>query len=178
MTKRDRDDLLVIARQREKLAKATADARAAEMRAEFERQLSAKYSFDQTETWRRAYQRAEAVVKQAQQEIAEESKKLGIPAQFAPELHISWYGRGENASKERRTELRALANARITAITKDFKHHIEARFVEIRERLITGSLESEEARTFLESMPKASDLMPLLSIEDVRRDTGLPPLLQ
>jgi hypothetical protein len=52
----------------------------------------------------------------ANRAIAGQCAKLGIPARFAPEIEMHWYSRGENASKERRAELRKMAMTRIAAI--------------------------------------------------------------
>ena len=41
-----------------------------------------------------------------------------IPARFAPNVAFSWRGRGENAIKQRRDELRKVAMTRIAAIEK------------------------------------------------------------
>jgi hypothetical protein len=176
MTRRDRDDLISVCRQREKLAKAGVDARAKQMRAEFERQLAAEYSFDGSEVWKKAYLVAEAAVQQASAKISAESKALGIPAEFAPSLNLHWFQRGENACKDRQQELRRMASARIEAIAKDAKLKIEADSVEIRTRLIAGSLESPEAQAFLESMPTPESLMPAdqLTIAAVRHAAKIP----
>jgi hypothetical protein len=52
ITKAERGDLLSVARLNVRVAKAQAGQRAAELMADFERQLASIYSFDQRETWR------------------------------------------------------------------------------------------------------------------------------
>jgi hypothetical protein len=169
MSRHERDDLVQLCRQREKLAKVAADARASEMRADFERQLAAKFSFDNDEVWRQSVEITRTQLDDANRVIAERSKELGIPAEFAPSLHMSWSPRGENGCKENRTELRKVADSRIEAMAKDAKLQIEAASVEVRTRLIAGSLESADARSFLESMPTAAELMPkCLTVSEVQ----------
>src|SRR5690349_13908217 len=105
MTASERESLVKLCRQREKLAKLAADARAAEMRADFEKQLATIYSYDDHAVWRCAHDAAADAVSEAQRLIEGSLKQLGIPKEFAPQLELRWYGRGENAAKERRAEL-------------------------------------------------------------------------
>jgi hypothetical protein len=172
MTRTERNDLAKLCRQRERLAKAAADARAAEMRADFQRKLAAVFSFDDHVVWQKAYAGAKAAVEKAQAEIETTLSGLGIHRSFGPQMNLSWWGRGENASKERRAELTKVAYSRIEAQTKQAKHSIEAASVEIQTRLVADSLESEDARRFLESMPAAADLMPLLTTPEIRELAG------
>jgi len=144
MTTGERESLVKLCRQRERLAKLAADARAAEMRADFEKQLAAIYSYDDHAVWRRAHDAAADAVRQAQKLIEASLKDLGIPRQFAPQLELRWYGRGENAAKARRAELIRVATSRIDAITKQAKHQIEAASVEVQTGLLAGSLESDD----------------------------------
>ena len=51
MTSREREALAKLVRLREKVAKSAARERASELRAEYEAQLAAEYSFDDHETW-------------------------------------------------------------------------------------------------------------------------------
>ena len=96
LTHKEADNLCRIIRQREKLAKTMAKERSASLKAKVEEQLNAIYSFDQDETWESAHDAAEKVVEEARRTVAERCKELGIPARFAPDLHLGWYSRGEN----------------------------------------------------------------------------------
>ena len=82
-------------------------------------QLASIYSFDQSEVWAQAHAAAEKALVEANAAIAENRRKLGIPERFAPGLVMGCYGRSENASRERRVELRRVAVARIAAIERD-----------------------------------------------------------
>jgi hypothetical protein len=55
MTRTERQDLLQICRQRERVAKSDAAAVAAKHQADFAAQLAADYSFDQDEVWKQAH---------------------------------------------------------------------------------------------------------------------------
>src|SRR5690349_5211328 len=106
MTKTERTELGQLIRKRERVMKTMAAERAAQMLAEFDAQLSAIYSYDDDETWKKAHTEAEKVIEQSNEIIAARCAELGIPKEFAPSLQFGWYGRGENAVKDRRRELR------------------------------------------------------------------------
>ena len=124
MTRGERSDLERLINQRERVLKQMATARSAELFAEFDRQMAQTYSFDQDETWRAAKRQAEEAVALAQRDIAQRCAELGIPVQFAPGLQLAWHGRGENAFKQRREELRRVARSRIAAIETQAKLQI------------------------------------------------------
>jgi len=170
MTRREREDLAKLVRRRERLAKATTVARAAELRADFEEQLATEYD-PLDAMWREAYEDAERRVQELNAQIAERCQEAGIPARFAPSAHMGWLSRGENYSAKRRTELRKVAETRIAASEKAAKAEIERRSVDVQTALIAGGLESDEARTFLESIPSAAGLMPQLSVAAIEAAT-------
>ena len=168
MTSRERVELTALVRRREKVAKSEASHRSAELMADFEQQLAARYEA-QDEHWSDLTSAAQQVVDEADARIAQRCRELGIPEQFRPSIQAQWYGRGENASKERRAELRKVAQTRIAAIEKEAKATIEKRSVEVQTALLAGGLESEAARRFLESMPTAEALMPPLDVEALNK---------
>src|SRR5262245_47123522 len=116
MGRQEREDLQRLVRQREKALKSAAKQRSAELLADFENQLGQQYAFNQDKVWQEAACRAQQEVAKAQQRIAARCAELGIPARFAPELAVHWYSRGENAVKQRRDELRRMAQTRVAAI--------------------------------------------------------------
>lgn len=105
MTRSEREDLQRLIRQREKVQKSAAKERSAQLLAEFENQMSAMYRPDDDPIWEDAKQAAERDVAKAQKVIAARCREMGIPPDFAPELHASWYNRGMNAIRERRAAL-------------------------------------------------------------------------
>lgn len=175
MTGAERSDLLKIVRQRERVAKAGAARRAAELVADFEGQLATEYSWADDEVWREAHQAAREAAADAQRVITERCAELGIPGTFAPQLlGPSWYQRGENAVASRRTELRRVATTRIAALEKGAKAEIERRSLEVQERIIVGGLASAEARAFLDSIPAVDSLMPPLRLVELEAAKGKP----
>jgi hypothetical protein len=174
MTRYEGERLERLCRDRERIAKAAVDARAAEIWAHFQQQLCARYDFDQDQVWKASYQRAEMIVAQAQRDIAAESKKLGILPEFAPSLILGWRDSGQNACKERRRELEKLGRAELDARTKKAKGIISLAAAEVRVKLLDGLLESDQAKAFLESMPTAADLLPQINYKELE-DAILAP---
>lgn len=168
MTKRERDDLAKLVRQRAKLEKALASQRKAELLAEFERQMAQDYSYDDDATWSAAVEAAEAEVRAAKAKIADRCVELGIPKEFAPRLTVGWYGRGQNATAQRRTELRRVAATRLDAMEKAARTEIERASVGAQTNLITDGLTSEAAHRFVDSLPSVRLLMPPLDAGEVK----------
>jgi hypothetical protein len=169
MTKSEREDLGKLIRNREKVMKSAASQRSAELRAEFEQQMASIFSYDQDEVWKAATQAAAAAVEAAQQTIAARCDELSIPARFAPSVHFSWSGRGENALKDRRAELRAVAKSRIAAIEKAACTKIEMACLEAQSQILAHGLTSASAIEFFDALPKVEVLMPPLEMASVEQ---------
>jgi hypothetical protein len=135
MTKAEREELVKLVRRREQVAKTAAKTRAAELLADVEEKLAAIYRADD-ERWQTITRAAEEAVAAADQEIAARCREQGIPVQFRPGLTLSWYRRGENASAERRAELRKVATSRIAALEQRAKEEIERCSVEVQMQII------------------------------------------
>jgi hypothetical protein len=159
MTKSEREELQRLVRQREKALKSAAKQRSTEMLAEFENQLAARYKFDDDEVWAEAKRVANAEVEKANARIAARCAELSIPKDFAPSLDSHWYGRGENAAKERRAELRKVAVSRIAAIEQAAIVQIELGSVRAQTEIATHGLTSQAARAFIEQLPSIETLM-------------------
>ncbi len=168
MTSAERNDLRSLIRQRARLMKTELKQRRLELMADFERQLSATFSYDQDETWKSAHALAEQAVDEAETVIQERCRELNIPKEFAPSISMRWYGRGENAVKERRAELRTAAKARLDALEASGKTEIERISVNGQTDLIADGLTSEAAQAFLEQMPSTQSLMPMLDLNQVQ----------
>jgi hypothetical protein len=167
MTRRERDDLAKLIRQRAKVEKAGLTQRRAEMMAEFERQISAIYHWDDDAVWAEANAAAEKAVKDARAVIAERCRNLGIPQEFAPTIGFAWYGRGENAVGQRRTELRRSAKARVDAMEAAAKTEIERASVDAQTQLLAGGLTSEAAKEYLANLPSLEALMPHIDAKEL-----------
>jgi hypothetical protein len=169
MSRAERTELASVVKMRARVAKAAVAQREAELLADVEEQLSARYKSTH-EAWKDVTEQAEKAVKAADQEIARICREIGVPENFRPELNLQWWSRGENAEAGRRAELRALAKARIDAMGKSAKTTIEARSAEVLTELVAGGLESAEAKAFLESIPTPAQLMPAVVVEELTAD--------
>ena len=119
--------------------------------------------------WKSATEAAAAAVAIAQQTITERCSELGIPARFAPNVEFSWRGRGENALKERRAELRAVAKSRIDAIEKSACTKIEMLCLDAQSQILAHGLTSAAAIAFFDALPKVEVLMPPLEMASVEQ---------
>lgn len=171
MSNRERSELAAHCRRVAAVAKSEARARGAELIADFEQQLDTRYNFDQSEVWREAMTQCNRLHQEMQAKVSDECERLGIPKEFAPSIGTpGWYSRGENAVKERRTELRRLAVTRVDAQIKRAFERIEAQAVGIQQQLLIEGLSGEKARAFLTAMPSADVLLPRLSIEAIEQE--------
>ncbi len=168
MTKGEREDLIRLVKQRERVAKTSAEQRSAAMLAEFEQQISAVHSFNSNDVWKAAVEAAIEAAKKANDRVVAEADKLGIPREFQPKLNFSWARRGENEYQERRTELRRLAKAEIDALEKVARVQIESQSVQAQTEIIANGLNSEAAITFLNTLPAIESMMPCLDVTQIQ----------
>ena len=168
MTSAERNDLRSLIRQRARLMKAGASQRALELIANFETQLQTYFAYDQDEVWKAAYAEAEKVAQDSKARIAERCRELGIPEKFAPSLSLAWWGHGANAAKGARADMRREAKVRIAAMEAAAKTEIERISVESQTELISDALTSEAAKAFLDHMPSAETLMPIIELKQVQ----------
>jgi hypothetical protein len=169
ITKAERADLLKVVRARERVAKNATISRAADIKADFERQLARIYKPEDDPIWEKLHQEADRIAQQCQAQVEQRCRDLGIPGWAAPGLHLLWYERGENGSAKRRVELRKVAYTRIEAIEKAAKAEIERASIEIQTRLIADGLRTSAAKTFLEQIPSAEALMPRLELGEIEK---------
>jgi hypothetical protein len=173
ITKGERTDLQRLIRDRAKVARADIDAQVAQQLATVEAQLAARYEAN-LPIWAEITQRAEQAVQEAEAQIAQLCRERGIPERFRPGFILSWYGRGENADKYRRAELRKVAETELAARAKRAKVEIDRSEVAQLTALTRTGLTSAEGRAFLQAMPSVEHLMPPLSLSAV--EALAPPL--
>lgn len=169
MTKAERDDLIRLIKQREKLARSAAEQRSAAMLAEFEQKITDLHPFDRNEVWTAAVEAVAEATEEANARIAAEAEKLGIPEEFRPSVRFHWDRRGEAEYRQRRDELRRVAKAEIDAIEKAAVVQIGTESVRAQTEVISHGLESEAAQQFLNSLPAVEDMMPALDLETIQR---------
>lgn len=173
MSRGDRDALLKVARLREKALKSEADQRAAELRADLEGQLSTVFEADD-ERWRRQVAELQKLADDLNKKLRAEVVAEGRPANFAPAVSVDFYGRGENAIKKRREELRVAGQATIEAQRKAVHTWIERQHASLASEIVAGALESAAAKAFLEALPAIETLLPKVSLAQIEIDRQKP----
>jgi hypothetical protein len=141
--------------------------------ADFEAQLAAEYAWDDDEIWAEAHQIADDAIADGNARVAERCRELGIPPRFAPSLEYHWFRRGQNASKQRREELRKVARTRLDAMTKGAQLQIDRAALDVQTYLVSEGLETDAARRFLESgLSTVESLMPPLAVPEIEKLLG------
>lgn len=166
-------DLRMILKDRAKVLRAHVAERAATLLADFEHSMATIYAWDDDEVWQKAATKASEVVLAAQSTINERCKELGIPARFAPELELTWRGRGENALDYRRAELRRVAEQKIEAMKKAAEFKIEKMSLDLQTQVVAMGLCTDEAKLFLTSIAPIEEAMTMLAFDDVEKQLEL-----
>jgi hypothetical protein len=110
---------------------------------------------------------AQEAVEAANRFIKRVCREEGVPQEFAPSLNTYWLSRGENAFKERRAELRRVAESRVKSLELAARTEIERRSVEAQTAILAGGLADGVARQMLDSLPSVDDLMPALTVSEL-----------
>ena len=167
MTGAERTSLTKLVNERQRVLKKMTKLRSAELLAEFERQMAQSYHYDRDEVWRQIYGDAQQAFAVTAQQTADRCRALGIPDMFSPRPYLGWSGRGENALKERRAELRKVAQTRIAADEQRANLQIDQQALQAKTEIVASGLVTEAARQFLNDMGTLERLMPPLEIADV-----------
>jgi hypothetical protein len=166
MKKTERAELASVVRMRARVARADIDANKAKLLADFEEQIATKYAADD-ERWAQATAAAKRALAEAEKEVQRVCDQAGVPREFRPSMHMWWSSRGENASSERRAELRRVASSRLDAQTRRAKIEVDRAEASLRGELAAAALTSEQAKAWLERLPSVDELMPRLRLPEV-----------
>jgi hypothetical protein len=175
MSKGERDQLIRVVRGRARQAEREAEARERVLLAEVQDQLTAEFDAHDA-LWADAVKAAEEAAAKANAQIQAACADLGIPAKDAPHLGLGWSARSpEYSDRNRRAELRKLAETRLAALTKTAKAAIRSAALDAEEKLILDGLQSDAARALFESMPTVEQIMPALGLDDLGVVRWQPP---
>ena len=166
ITPQERQQLRQVIRLREQRAKRQVEAFADERLAQFEQEMATVYRADD-ERWERVTQAVQRIEHEANAEIARICEAEGIREDVAPSYYVCFRGRGMNADKDRRAELRRVAQTRVKADAKAAKVLIETASAGVQEQLLIGGLRTEEARALVDAIPSVESLMPPLSTAEI-----------
>jgi hypothetical protein len=167
MTAAERQELGKLVRLNAKVAKDDAEARGKWMLADVEAKLAARYKAED-EFWADITETAEKAVAEADAALAAVCHARGISEDFRPKMILGYFPRGENASPERRAELRKVAQTEVAARVKEACVEIDRQAAQQLTRITQAGLTSEEARAFLASMPSPEKLLPPLEALHLR----------
>jgi hypothetical protein len=167
MTTAERLDLGKLVRLKAKVAKDDAEARGKELIADGESKLAAIYK-EEDEAWADITEAAQKYAAKADAAIHALCCERGIPEEFRPSLRFVFFGRGENACKERRAELRKVLYAVVAALVKKAQVEIDRQAVQQMTEITRAGLSSEEAVAFLANMPTPEQLMPPIATLELR----------
>ncbi len=166
MTRAERLELAKLVRLRANVAKKDIEQRQAQLVADFEEQLAAVYQSSH-EAWADVTAVANKLVAEADAEISRRCRELGLREKNRPSLSLFWHARGESADRERRAELRKVAQTKLEASARAAKVEIDRSAATL---LTAGALESSEAKGFLDAMPSIDQLMPGLTVGELDPD--------
>jgi hypothetical protein len=169
LSRNETHDLGMIVKERTKVLKSHIESEGARLLADFERQIAAKYEWDQDEVWKAAAEEALKEAQKAQEKIAARCEALGIPRTFAPGLSISWHQRGENSAKERRTELRSVAKSAVKAMMAEAAVKVEREALDLRTQIVALGLLSPDAQVFLQTLRPVEQAMHALEFGDIEK---------
>lgn len=168
MTRKDREQLVQVAKMRARVAKGSIDQRELHLKAQVEDEL--KLLFDaEAELAERAMERAAAVARTAQRELDEWLDEHEVPARMRPQIGVADPSRrvGEESIAGRRSSLRQLASARVKSLAAQAKVELDRSCADTVTALIAGGLDSDEARRVLDEMPTIDQLMLAPSIAEL-----------
>lgn len=179
MTKTEREELKLLARERARVAKHDAQRRTADLKAMVEVQIADAYSYNNDETWNEVVKATREIVARAQTEVGEACENIGVPAGMQPMLTFDWQSRGPFQVAGAQQNLRRLANKRIEAQERAAIAEIDRAALEIQTNLVRAGLTSDTALDFLSAMPSVADLMPAVTLDELeqprngRREIGM-----
>jgi hypothetical protein len=157
----ERAQLMTVANERAKLAKAEVQALAADRIVELNAQLEANWKaedFGVKEIVGQLQKRAAEINKEIQPEL----ERLGILPELRPSM--SAYFAGAYTTDKRRVRLRQLVKDQNDAATKRACHAIDVWRTNTREALVRDGLTSAAAIAFLDTLPPVGQLLPEVNV--------------
>jgi hypothetical protein len=169
MTKGERDDLIRLIKQRERVAKTVAQQRSEAMLADFERKIHEVHSFATSEIWKAAGQIAINALKEAAEKIDKEAEKLGVPPEFRPQLpEYLQVQTGQIKFDRRKEDMRRIAKAEIASVERLAFAAIEGASVQAQTEVLTTGMTSGAAIAFLEKLEPIETMMPELDVMKIQ----------
>lgn len=169
MSRKDRDQLVQVAKMRARVAKGSIDQRELALRSHVEDELKALFDAE-AEVKERAMQRAGSIARTAQSELDAWLDEHEVPERMRPQLGVVDPDRRmghQETIAGRRSALRSIAAARIKALAAQAKVDLDRACADTVTALIAGGLDSDEARRVLDEMPTIDQLMLAPSVAEL-----------
>jgi precorrin isomerase len=175
ITKGERIELRSLIRQRFKVLRADVGAREAELLAELQERIVARFAADD-KAWADAMYLIEEAAREANRKANDILRGLNMEGIDLDGKDLALVtAKYINKPATGRNEMRRTGATRIEAQVRAAQQQLNRQEVELLTRLATSALESEEARAFLGEIPTVSSLVPadrLLELEQSLREDG------
>lgn len=165
ITKGERVELRSLIRQRFKVLRAEVEQRQSELHAELEQRIGEKFA-EQDKTWADAAFLISEAALEANRKANDIVRNLMGP-DWQERRIVTAIEIGKPLQE--RQQLRREGMTRIDATVKAAKVHLDQQEVDLLTRLVSGALESEEARSFLGEIPTVSALVPVARLLELER---------
>lgn len=158
ITKGERTELRTVTRHQFRVLRQEVTVRQAELLAEIETEIAARFAEDDT-TWAACQHAIHEAVMAANRGINDALREHGYEARGRTERMWLTEPSMTKPSGERGA-LRQHAQARINAQVKDALLRLDRQEADLLRTLAIGALESDEARAFLSAIPTVGELVP------------------
>jgi len=169
ITKGERTELRSLIRQRFRVLRAEVVQRQAELEAELQARVTARFA-DEDKAWADGMYLIEEAAREANRkanDILRDMKIEGLDLEGKDFAII--VTRDINKPHAARTNLRREGLARIAAQVKGAMAQLDRQEVDLLTRLAAGALESDEARAFLGEIPTVSSLVPAVRLLELEQ---------
>lgn len=163
ITKGERAELRSIVRQQMKVLRSEVEQREAELIADVEEQITARFA-DEDHTWSELSHVTHEIAMEANRKI-NDALRNALGDKHVERLYIE--GRLPAKPHEQRYALRAQAQTQIRAKVKGALLKLQRQEADLLQNLALGALESDEARTFLAAIPTVSELVPAARLAEL-----------
>lgn len=165
ITKAERAELRSVVKQQFKVLRSELEQREQEMYAEIEDQITDRFS-EQDQQWDAMIHRWREIEREANRQVNDLLYEYGYQERGGSERQ--WVNAIEpNPPTRKRTDLRVQAQSKVKAQAKGARLRLDREEADLLRTLSVGALESDEARSFLESIPTVGELVPAARIAEL-----------
>lgn len=168
ISKAERAELKTIVKQQYKVLRSEIEQRQYELHEQVEEEIATRFS-DDDEQWAAMQHRIYEACSEANRTINDLLREYGYEVRGHTEREWVPTPRMSKPS-EKQNELRHQAAAKINTRVKSAKLRLDREEADLLRTLAVGAIESEEARSFLASIPTVADLVPAARLAEIEAD--------